>query len=61
MRRVFAQELSELSEAERRDRVAGLRALLSFSYWDELRRHERHSVVTARRILSAAIAALVRS
>ena len=61
VRRVFAEELSELSEAERRDLVAGLRALLSFSYWDELRRHERHSVSTATRILSTAIAAGLRS
>jgi TetR/AcrR family transcriptional regulator of autoinduction and epiphytic fitness len=61
VRRVFAQELSELSESKRRDRIAGLRALLSFSYWDELRQHERLSVAAATRILSAAILALLRS
>lgn len=59
--RVFGQELSELPEAERRDRVAQLRALLSFSYWDELRRHERLSVAAAMRVVSAAIHALLRS
>ncbi len=61
VRRVFARELSELSEAECRDRIASLRALLSFSYWDELRQHERISVAAATRILSAAIGALLRS
>ncbi|MCP5041030.1 MAG: TetR/AcrR family transcriptional regulator [bacterium] len=59
VRRVFARELSTLPEAERRDRIASLRALLSFSYWDELRRHERLSVAAARRILSSALHALV--
>ena len=61
VRRVFAQELFEMSKAERRDRIAGLRALLSFSYWDELRQHERLSAPAASRILAAAIGALLRS
>ncbi len=61
VRQVFAQELAGLSESQRRDRIAGLRALLSFSYWDELRRHERLSVAAATRILSGAIHALLCS
>ena len=61
VRRVFAEELSEMSEAKRRDRVAALRTLLSFSCWDELRQHERLSVAAAKRILSASIHALLRS
>lgn len=59
VRRVFAQELEGLSKREQRDRVASLRALLSFGYWDELRRHERLSVEAATRILIAAMAALL--
>lgn len=61
VRRVFAEELEGLSEYQQRDRVAGLRALISFSYWDELRRHERLSVAAATRTLSASIQALLRS
>ena len=61
VRRVFASELEGFAEAERRDRVAALRALLSFSYWDELRRHERLSVAAATSVLSASIHAQLRS
>lgn len=60
VRRVFQEELDRLAEPQRRDRIAGLRALLSFSYWDELRQHERLSVTAATRVLSAAIHALLR-
>jgi AcrR family transcriptional regulator len=55
IRRSFAPELDALAEPERRMRVAGLRALLSFSYWDELRQHERLSVAAATKTLTAAI------
>ncbi len=61
LRRVFAEELEALSESRRRDRIAGLRALLSFGYWDELRRHERLSVPAATRTLTAALHALLRA
>ena len=60
VRSAFAEELNALSEAERRDRIAALRALLSFSYWDELRRHERLSTAAASRILRGAVQALLR-
>jgi TetR/AcrR family transcriptional regulator of autoinduction and epiphytic fitness len=56
----FAEELNALPEADRRDRVAALRALLSFSYWDELRRHAKLSTTAASRILRAAVHALLR-
>jgi len=60
VRKVFAQELNALPEAERRDRIAALRALLSFSHWDELRRHERLSTAAASRVLRSAVRALLR-
>jgi AcrR family transcriptional regulator len=60
VRKALAEELNVLSEAERRDRTAALRALLSFSYWDELRRHEKLSAAAASRILRDAIQALLR-
>jgi TetR/AcrR family transcriptional regulator of autoinduction and epiphytic fitness len=60
VRSVFAEELNALSEAKRSDRIAALRALLSFSYWDELRRHERLSTAAASRVLRGAVQALLR-
>jgi len=56
----FAPELSALSEAKRRDRTAALCAALSFSYWEELRRHTRLSLAAARRVLRGAVRALLR-
>ena len=58
---MFAAELEGLPDSQRRDRIAALRALLSFGYWDELRRHERLSVAAATRTLTACIHALLRS
>jgi AcrR family transcriptional regulator len=60
VREAFLVELNALSEAERRGRTAALRALLSFSYWDELRRHEKLSVAAATRVLRDAVRALLR-
>jgi len=60
VRSAFAPELNALSETERRDRTAALRALLSFSYWDELRRHSKLSTAAASRILRGAVQALLR-
>jgi len=60
VRSVFEPELDALTEAERSDRIAALRALLSFSYWDELRRHAKLSIVAASRVLRGAIQALLR-
>ena len=42
---------AEVAEADRGDRIAVLRALLSFTYWEELRRHARLSNVAASRVL----------
>jgi AcrR family transcriptional regulator len=60
VRSAFAPELNALSEAERKDRIAALRALLSFSYWDELRRHSKLSTDAASRILRGAVQVLLR-
>ena len=60
VRSVFAPELKALPEAQRSDRIAALRALLSFSYWEELRRHARLSEDAASRILRDAVQALLR-
>ena len=55
LRRAFDEELAALSEPDRRDRIAALRALLSFATWQELRRHERLSVAAATRTLTATV------
>ncbi|MEM9177924.1 MAG: TetR family transcriptional regulator [Myxococcota bacterium] len=61
LRRAFAEELRGLSERERREKTAALRALLSFRYWEELRRHERLSVASAKRVLVSAIHSLLET
>ncbi len=61
VRRVFAKELDALTEAERSSRVAALRVLLSFSYWEELRRHENLSVAAATRVLRGATHAVLQA
>ena len=60
VRSALAPELNALSEAQRSDRIAALRALLSFSYWEELRRHARFSEDAASRVLRDAVQALLR-
>ena len=57
VRAAFAPELDALSEPQRSDRIAALRALLSFSYWEELRRHSRLSAEAASRVLRDAVQA----
>lgn len=58
--RVFAEELNLLPESGQRDLIAALRALLSFSYWEALRRHEGLSNDAAIRVLGEAVGALLR-
>lgn len=60
VRQAFAEELNALPEGSRRDRTAALRALFSFGYWDELRRHEKLSTPAASRVLRDAVQALLR-
>ena len=57
IRRIFAEEWARFSETERDRRISTIRALLSFGCWDELRRHERLPVSTARQVLGATIRA----
>ena len=45
---------------ERRDKISAIRSLLSFSYWDELRRYEKLSTAAASRTLRTALHALLR-
>ncbi len=61
VKQVFASELEALSGAERNDRISALRALLSFSYWEELRRHARLSNTVASRVLRGAVQAVLRA
>ena len=59
VRAVFSEELGALSEMERSDRVAALRVLLSFSNWEELRRHERLSREVSARVLRSSVVAIL--
>lgn len=59
VRSAFAEELASLSESNRNDRVVAIRALLSFSYWEELRRHSRQSTASTTRILRGAVRAML--
>ncbi len=61
VRRVFAEELDGLAEVERSSRVAALRVLLSFNFWEELRRHENLSVAAATRVLRGAMLAVLQA
>ncbi len=61
LRAVLAPELDSLSEPQRSDLIVALRALLSFSYWEELRRHSRLSEEAAARVLREAVRALMAS
>ena len=60
VREVFATEWDALSVPQRRDRIALLRAMFSFSYWEELRRHEKLSTAAASRVLCNAVQAVLR-
>ena len=60
IRQVFAPELERLPDSSRRDRIAQLRALLSFSYWETLRRHEGLSREASERVLASALCAIMK-
>jgi len=59
VRRVFANELAELPEHRRADRIAALRSLLSAGYWNVLREHEGLSKDAAAQVLRDAVRALL--
>lgn len=48
---LFAAELEPKSGSERRDTIAMISAALSWTVWEELRRHERLSATFARAVL----------
>ena len=57
--RVFELELDRLSGRERQTTVAALGAAVSWSSWEELRRHQGLSVERARAAMRGAVAALL--
>ena len=59
IRAALASELEALPEAPRDELVAALRALLSFAYWQELRRHGSQSRAATRRVTAQMIGAVV--
>lgn len=60
VREVFSTELKVLAEPQRRNRIALLSAMFSFSYWEELRRHEKLTTAAASRALCNAVLAVLR-
>jgi len=60
IRQVFGEELNALPDSQRGNRIAQLRALLSFSYWEALRRHEGLSREAAERVLADALLAVLK-
>ncbi len=59
VRLIFAGELARLPEGRRASRIAALRSLLSFSYWNALREHEGLSKDAATRALRDALSAVL--
>jgi len=59
VRNVFADELAALPRGEAAARVAAIRGLLSFGYWDELRRYEKKSESAVAKIIRHSILALL--
>jgi len=59
VREVFADELAALPRPKAAAQVAALRALLSFGYWDELRRYEKRSESATQEIICHSILALL--
>lgn len=57
--RVFAHELAGLSPAVRRDVIAALGAMASFSAWEDLRSHQGLTVARARKVLQRSIERLL--
>jgi TetR/AcrR family transcriptional regulator, regulator of autoinduction and epiphytic fitness len=49
--RVFARELAQLGDGDRREAVAALGAMASFAIWEELRRHQKMPAARARRVV----------
>ncbi len=61
VKKVFSSELDHLSGNKRAVRVASIRALLSFSYWNALREHEGLSKESATQSLRDTLRAVLVS
>lgn len=61
VQKVFRSELDRLPDNKRAVRVAAIRALLSFSYWNALREHEGLSKQSATRSLRDTVRAVLIS
>jgi len=59
LKKVFSSELARLPDKNRAERIAAMRALLSFSYWIALREHEGLSKDAAMRTLRESLSALL--
>lgn len=59
IQKVFSNELAVLPDKKRGERVAAIRALLSFSYWHALREHEGLTRDAATQSLRATLGALL--
>lgn len=61
IQKVFSSEIARLPAKKRPERIAAIRALLSFSYWIALREHEGLSKDAATRTLGETLSALLTS
>ena len=61
VQKVFSSELARLPDNKRAERVAAIRALLSFSYWNALREHEGLSKESATQSLRDTLRAVLVS
>jgi AcrR family transcriptional regulator len=61
IRAALAPELEALPEAPRDELVKALRALFSFSYWQELRRYDGQSGAATRRSTATMVEAVLRA
>lgn len=59
IQKVFSSELARLPDKKRAERIATIRALLSFSYWNTLREHEGLSKDATTRSLIGTLSALL--
>ena len=57
--RVFESELEALPQRERREAVRAMAATLSWSHWEELRRHAHQTIRRSRQVLERELHALL--
>jgi AcrR family transcriptional regulator len=59
IQKVFSSELALLSDRKRVEKIAAIRALLSFSYWNALREHDGLSKESAAQSLRDTLSAML--